>query len=140
MDARWHQAVAQLRAREWRVHHIRFWLRGLTACLPGRARSAVRVRDSACALFVILRLRPGLLRFLDLLMGSFAISVATGLRPLACIGRIRHGLGVSLAVVRAALQGRFGSARCGAQRAPRLHMRFARDAWVVERHVAPNWD
>ena len=139
VDARLRQAVEQLRARERPVHYIRFWLRELTACLPGRARSAAQLRDS-CALFVFLTLPPGLLRLLDLLMGAFAVLVATGLRPLACISRTSHGLGVSLAVVCAALQGRFGSAQCAARRAPRLLMRFAGDAWVVERHVAPIWD
>ena len=140
MDARWHLAVEQLRARERPVHYIRFWLRELTACLPGRARSAAQLRDSACALYIILMLRPGLLWLLDLLMGAFAVLVATGLRPLACIGRTRHGLGVSLAVIRAALQGRFGSAHCAAGRAPRVQMHFGGDAWVVEPHVAPIWD
>ena len=51
----------------------------------------------------MLTLRPGLLWLLDLLMGAFAVLVAMGLRLLACIGRTDHGLGVSLAVVRAAL-------------------------------------
>ena len=113
------------------MHYMRFWLQELIACLPCRARFAAQLRDSACALFVILTLRPGLLRLLDLLMGAFAVLVATGLRPLACIGQTRHGLGVRLAVIRAALHGRFAPVQCAARRVPRLHTRFTRDAWVV---------
>ena len=140
MDAHWHPAVKQLRSRERPVHYFRFWLREFTACLAGRARSEARLRDSACALFVFFTLRPGLLRLVDLLLGALAVLVATGLRPLACISRTGNGLGVSLAVVRAALQGRFGSAHYAARRAQRVHMRDAGSAWVVERHVAPICD
>ena len=122
------------------MRFIRFWLRELSACLPGRKRSVTQLRDSACALFIILMLRPGLLRLMDLLIVAFAVLVATGLRPLACIGRHRHGLGVSVAMVRAALQGRFGSAQCAARRTPRLHLRYAGCSCVVERHIAPIWD
>ena len=115
VDARWHQAVEQLRARERPVHSFRFWLCEFTACLCGRARCEARLCDSACALFVFLTLAPGLLRTLDLLLGAFAALVATGLRPLACPGRTDHGLTVSLVVVRAALQGRLGSAHRAAR-------------------------
>ena len=105
VDAHWHQAVERLRARERPVHYYRFWLREFTTCLAGQARSEARLRDSARALFVLITLRPGLLRLVDLLLGAFAVWVARGLRPLACISRTNHGLGVGLAVVRAALQG-----------------------------------
>ena len=91
MDARSHQAVEQLRARERPVHYFPFWLREFTACLARWAQSEVRLRVSACALFVFLTLRPGLLRLVDLLLGAFAVLVATGLRPLACIRRTDHG-------------------------------------------------
>ena len=138
-DARWRQSVEQLRAREQPVHYFRLWLREFTASFEGRPRSEARLRDSACALFVFLTLRPGLLRLVDLLLGAFAVLVATGLRPFACVSRTGHGLAVALAVVRAALQGRFG-APCAAWRAPRVHMRVAGSATVVERHVAPPWD
>ena len=84
--------------------------------------------------------RASVLRLVDLLLGAFAVLVVTGLRPLACISRTDHGLGVSLAVVRAAPQGRFGSAHCAAWRSQRVHMHDAGDAWVVECHVAPIWD
>ena len=102
-NARWRQAVEQLRARERPVHYFRFWLSEFTTYLEGRAQSEARLRDSACALFVFLTLRPGLLRLVDLLLGAFTVLVATGLRPLACVSRTDHGLGVGLAVVRAAL-------------------------------------
>ena len=85
-------------------------------------------------------LRPGLLRLVDLLLGAFGVLVATGLRPLACVSRTGHGLAVALAMVRAALQGRFGAPHCAARSAPRVHMRDAGSAAVVERHVAPLWD
>ena len=120
--------------------YFRLWLRGFTASLEGRPRSEARLRDSARALFVFLTVRPGLLQLVDLLPGAFAVLVATGLRLLACVSRTGHGLVVALAVVRAALQGRFGALHCAARRAPRVHMRVARSAAVVERHVAPLWD
>ena len=135
MDARWHEAAEQLRARERAVHYFCFWLRELTACLAGRARSEACLRDLACALFVFLTVRLGLLRLIDLLLGPLAVLVATSLCPLACFSP-DDGLGVGLAVVRAAMQGRFGSAHCAARRAQRVHMRDAGSAWVVERHVA----
>ena len=77
---------------------------------------------------------------MDLLLGAFAVLVATVLRPFACLSRTGHGLAVALAVVRAALQGRFGAPHCAAQRAPRVYMSVAGSAVVVERHVAPLWD
>ena len=98
-DARWHQAVEQLRARERPVHYFCFRLREFTASLEGQPRSEARLRDSACALFVLLTMHPGLLPLVDLLRGAFAVLVATGLRPLACVSRTNHGLDVGLAVV-----------------------------------------
>ena len=106
-DARGHQSVEQL--REQRVRYFHMWLREFTASLEGPPRSEARLRDSACALFVFVTLRPGLLRLVDMLPGAFAVLVATGLRPFACLSRTGHGLAVALAVVRAALQGRFGA-------------------------------
>ena len=108
------------------------------ACLaaPGLRRNfAIRRLCSSSSLHCA----RGCLGYSNFSWGPSSLMV-TGLRPLACIGRTHHGLGLSLAVVRAALQGRFGSAQCAARRVARLHMRFAGDAWVVERHVAPFWD
>ena len=122
------------------LHYFRLWLPQFTACLAGRAQSEARLRDLVCALFVFFTLRPGLLRLVDLPLGAFAVLVATGFRPLACISRTGNGLGVSLALVRAALQGRFGSAHYEARRAQRVHMHVAGSARVVECHVPPIWD
>ena len=139
-DARWRQSVDQLRAKEKPVRFFRLWLREFTVGLEGRQRSEARLRDSACALFVFLTLRPGLLRLVDVLLGAFAVLLATGLRPLACLSRTGHGLAVALSVVRAALQGRFGAPSCCARRAPRVHMSVSGSVPMVERHIAPIWD
>ena len=135
-DARGRQSVEQLQAREQPVHYFRLWLRESTASLEGRPQEEARLRDSACALFVFRTLRPGLLRLVNLLLGAFAVLVATGLCPFACVCRTGHGLAVALALVHAALQGRFGAPHCAARRAPRVHMRVAGIAAVVERRVA----
>ena len=139
-DARWRQSVEQLRAREQPVLFFRLWLRKFTANLEGRPRSEAHLRDSACALYVFVTLRPGLLWLVDLLLGAFVVLVAPGLRPLAYVSRTGHGLAVARAVVRAALQGRLGAPDCAARRAPRVHMSVAGSAALVERHVAPLWD
>ena len=139
-DARWRHSVEQLRALEQPVRFFRVWLREFTAKPEGWQRSEARLRDSACSLYVFLTLRPGLLRLVNPLLGAFAVLVATGLRPLACVSRTGHGLAVALAVVRVALQGRYGAPHCAACRAPRVHMSVAGSAALVERHVAPLWD
>ena len=122
------------------MRFFRLWLRELTASLEHRPRSEAQLRDSACALFVFLTLRPGLLRLVDLLLGAFAVLLATGLRPLACLSRTGHGLAVALAVVREVLQGRYGAPNCGARRSPRVHMSVSGNAPMVERHIAAIWD
>ena len=64
--------------------------------LPGSApRSLTRVAEAACGLHVLLTLRPNLVGLVDLLQGAFAQYVATGMRPLACLGRMLARLGIS---------------------------------------------
>jgi hypothetical protein len=122
------------------VRFFRVWLREITAVLADRPRSMAQLRDAACALFVFLTLRPGLLRVVDLLLGAFAVLLATGIRPLASLSRTDHGLAVALSVVREALRGRYGALNCGARRSTRVHMSMSGSAPLVERHIAPIWD
>ena len=122
------------------MRFFRLWLREFTARLEGQQRSEARLRDSRCSFYGFLTLRPGLLRLVDLLLGAFAVLVATRLRESACVSRTGHGLAVALTVVRAASQGRYVAPHCAARRAPGVHMNVAGSAALVERHIAPLWD
>ena len=72
-------------------------------------------------------------------MGAFEIYVFTGLRPLACSGRTRQGLGISLSTLREALIGLYGRDYAEVWRTHCSHWAQSGDVGVSA-YVALLWD